>query len=146
MESNEHEGSKDYPKWRAFLTRGLESTVAPTAAQGPLSKLAGALAFIRQGVSENAPPTSSQAANLQDPSLEIREVDGEQSLQFTLEDAQLGDITCRLHKRNGGIAAVFLAKDINTERLLKAEVGRLRVQLEARGLKVDGILVERDDP
>ena len=32
------------------------------------------------------------------------------------------------------------------ERLLKAEAGRLRVQLEGKGLKVDGILVEREGP
>ena len=144
MESNERQGTKDYPKWRAFLTRGLEGSVPPESVQDPLGKLAGALAFIRQGVRESVPTTPSRSAQTEEPSLEIREENGEQSLQFTLEDAQLGDITCRLHKRNGGIAAVFLAKDINTERLLKAEVGRLRVQLEGKGLKVDGILVERE--
>ena len=145
MESNEREDSKDYPKWRAFLTRGLEGEVTPESAQDPLGKLAGALAFVRQGVRAGASANLSRPESAQEPSLEIREVDGEQSLEFTLEDAQLGDITCRLHKRNGGIAAVFLAKDINTERLLKAEVGRLRVQLEGKGLKVDGILVQRED-
>ena len=146
MESNEREDSKDYPKWRAFLTRGLEGEVPPESAQDPLGKLAGALAFVRQGVRAGAPTNPIRSEPALDPSLEIREVDGEQSLQFTLEDAQLGDITCRIHKRHGGIAAVFLAKDINTERLLRRRPGAYACSLESKGLKVDGILVEREGP
>ena len=92
------------------LTQGLEERVPPESAQDPLGKLAGALAFVRQGVRASAQAKPSRPESAQEPSLEIREVDGEQSLQFTLEDAQLGDITCRLTSVMVALRQSFLPK------------------------------------
>ena len=132
----------EYPRWRAFLEKAGEHLESTRDDADPLQRLAGALAFVRQGVS--APQSQSERHEHHfDADLEIREVGGEQALQFTLEDPQLGDVSCRLLKTDTGILAVFQAKDVNTERLLQAEVGRLRVQLEGKGLRVSDIKVER---
>lgn len=132
----------DYPRWRAFLQQAGDHLEANKGDDDPLKRLAGALAFVRQGVPTKVEETLSQEQHL-DTELELRDVGGEQTLHFTLEDPQLGDIACRIQKTEQGISAVFQARDINTERLLTAELGRLRVQLESRGLRVGEMLVER---
>jgi len=132
----------DYPRWRAFLQKAGSHLESSRSDEDPLKRLAGALAFVRQGVSskvDSAAPSQRHA----DTELELREVGGEKTLQFTLEDPQLGDIACKILKTERGISAVFQARDINTERLLTAELGRLRVQLESKGLRVGEMLVER---
>lgn len=146
VEPESEEGDKvstDFPRWRAFLKNSGGPIPTESAEADPLKRLAGALAFVRQGVMPNN-STSTDLRRLPETDLEIRDVGGQHSLEFTLEDQELGDITCRLLRADKGISAVFQAKDINTERLLKAEAGRLRVQLEAKGLKVDDIMVERE--
>ena len=41
----------------------------------------------------------------------------------------------------GGVRATFFVQDTNLRRLLEAETGRLRAQLEARGLRVSELQV-----
>jgi len=133
-----------YPCWRAFLTENI-SPMEATASdrQSPLNRLAGALAFVRQGVATKETVEQSDSTMEHEPQVEIREVDGQHQLEFMIEDRQLGDIMCRLRKTTTGLRAELVASDTHTERLLQAEAGRLRVQLEERGLKVDGIDVTR---
>ena len=133
----------EYPRWRAFLEKAGGHPESTRDDVDPLKRLAGALAFVRQGVQTASSPEGPAERHF-DADLEIREVGGEQVIQFTLEDPQLGDISCSLVKAEKGISAIFKAKDVNTERLLHAELGRLRVQLESKGLRVSDMRVERE--
>ena len=123
MESNEHGDSKDYPKWRAVFDAGSGGReVPPESAQDPLGKLAGALAFVCQGAWR---ASKSQVGRNQLKSSLLRFVRSMVSRVFCqcsrMPNSAISP--AGFHKRHGGIAAVFLAKDINTERLLKAEAG-----------------------
>ena len=119
MESNERGDSRDYPKWRASLTRGLEGELPPESAS--ISRQArGGLGFCSSGVGRCVSKPKSAGISSRAFSGD-REVDGEQSLEFSLEDVSsaISPAGCT----NEMVALPqSLAKDINTERLLKAEV------------------------
>ena len=68
--------------------------------------------------------------------------DGTHALEIEFHDHVLEHLRCRLHQVAGaGVVAVFTVTDHNCRRLLEAESGRLRAQLERRGIRVQGIEV-----
>lgn len=72
----------------------------------------------------------------------IAEPDGSTSFDITFNDEVFDDLSCRITVTGDQIIAVFTVQDQNLRRLLEAESGRLRAQLEGRGLRVGEIRVE----
>lgn len=68
--------------------------------------------------------------------------DGAQAFDLAFTDPTLGPITCTITVRAGLATATFYAADADTRRLLDAEAGRLRVMLEARGLRVAAVTIQ----
>lgn len=81
-------------------------------------------------------------ASLADAGMLISEPDGSASFEIAFNDEVFSELACRISFKDGGVTATFRAPDANTRRLLEAEAGRLRVQLEERGIKVRDIAVE----
>ena len=67
---------------------------------------------------------------------------GAQAFDLAFTDPTLGPITCTITVRAGLATATFYAADADTRRLLDAEAGRLRVMLEARGLRVAAVTIQ----
>ena len=69
----------DYPRWRAFLEKAGGHLDTSRDDDDPLKRLAGALAFVRQGVTSKESERASPQRHL-DTDLELREVGGEQTI------------------------------------------------------------------
>lgn len=63
-------------------------------------------------------------------------VDGTTSFDIAFNDDVFDSLGCSIVIEDNEVIAVFRAEDRNTRRLLEAEAGRLRAQLEERGLRV----------
>ncbi len=67
--------------------------------------------------------------------------DGSLSFDIAFGETAFGDLACTITLQAGHTQATFRVTDPNARRLLEAEAGRLRVGLQARGLKVDSVTV-----
>ena len=67
--------------------------------------------------------------------------DGSTSFDIAVRDEVFADLRCRITIDRGKVRAEFHVHDVNTRRLLEAEAGRLRAQLENRGLRVEEVRV-----
>jgi len=72
----------------------------------------------------------------------VIETGGATSFEITFADDVFANLVCQLTFDEGRLVALFRVPDHNLRRLLEAEAGRLRVQLEGRGLKVEEVKVE----
>jgi flagellar hook-length control protein FliK len=72
--------------------------------------------------------------------------DGSLSFDIAFSEAAFCEMACTISIQEGRTRATFRVSDPNARRLLEAEAGRLRVGLEARGLKVDRVEVVEDRP
>jgi hypothetical protein len=66
------------------------------------------------------------------------------SFDISIRDDVFSELACRITVNDGKVIATFKVSDVNTRRLLEAESGRLRAQLEERGLTVAAIRVESE--
>ncbi len=70
--------------------------------------------------------------------------DGGMAFDIVIRDDVFADLSCTIAVNDGHATATFRVRDVNTRRLLEAEVGRLRAALEGRGLRVDRVEVTVD--
>jgi hypothetical protein len=94
-----------------------------------------------------AEPTHVDNAHLAtaaDTALLSARPDGGYAFEIAFSDELFHDLACEIQVgQDGKVVAVFRVGDNDTRRLLEAEAGRLRAQLEERGLVVAGVRVER---
>lgn len=76
----------------------------------------------------------------------VQDPDGATSFDIAVSDTLFDELSCRITLKDKRVVATFRVRDANTRRLLEAEAGRLRVQLESRGLTVDEVRVILDEP
>ena len=89
------------------------------------------------GTQEIMEATASSALLVSDP-------DGSSTFEFSIRDELFADVDCRVSLEGGLVVATFRVGDKDLKRLFEAEAGRLRVQLEERGLRVQEVRVEAD--
>ena len=78
-----------------------------------------------------------------DSALLTNNPDGTVEFDIAFSDELFDEMACKVSiAKDGRVVATFRVHDVNLRRLLEAESGRLRVGLEARGLKVAEIRVE----
>jgi hypothetical protein len=75
----------------------------------------------------------------------VEEPGGGTSFDITFRDDVFEDLACRITIHGERVIAVFRVQNQNLRRLLEAESGRLRAQLEGRGLRVEEVRVEVED-
>ncbi len=97
---------------------------------------------VRPSVQESAPAMRASSDLLEqtaDAAMLQTSPDGAVSFDISISDDVFNDLACRIGVANGEIVATFFAADPNTARLLEAEAGRLRVQLEKKGMRVSRV-------
>ena len=98
---------------------------------------------LRQGVAVaevEALPADDVLAQTADLALMGSDEAGNAWFDVVLKHELLGDLTCRIALGvQGAVRAHFRVQDVNARRLLEGERDRLRVMLESRGLRVEGI-------
>ena len=68
--------------------------------------------------------------------------DGTHGFQVEIKDELFDNLRCSINiLEDGKVQALFHVQDDNLRRLLEAESGRLRAQLEDKGLKVSEVKV-----
>ncbi len=115
----------------------------PSTMSLPPRPPAGAAA-VRQGIArpQNAAPVADALlAQTAETAMLRTEPDGAMSFDIAFRDEVFTDMACTVSVKAGRAVATFRVSDDNTRRLLEAESGKLRLGLEARGLKVDRVLV-----
>lgn len=105
---------------------------------------------IRPSVGKNMPPQahalSALLPEVAGGALLVAEPDGSMSFDVDFHDDVFRELSCRIRVHGERVRAVFRATDVNTKRLIEGELGRLRAQLEGRGLRVDSMEVELVEP
>ncbi len=123
------------PPRRYDIARSLVDLPEPAATEPQ--------AYIRAGI--KAPPkpaaiSEDALASTASSAFLIAEGDS-QWFEVSIRDEIFPHLRCKIGSQAGKICAVFEVADKNTQRLLEASAGRLRVMLESRGLKVAEIRV-----
>lgn len=87
------------------------------------------------------PVDQSLLEGMAENALVLHGPDGAASFEISFHDDVFSDLACCVSVEDGQVVATFRVCDVNTRRLLEAESGRLRSQLEERGLKVRAVRV-----
>ena len=132
--------ARRYPLARERLGVGR----APSSDEAPLAPPSHSVPLVRRGVSVSSPPVREEVP-IEETAKRVffgDTPDGGQGFQVLIRDEVFEDLRCSIDVlEGGGVRATFFVRDTNLRRLLEAETGRLRTQLEARGLRVSEILV-----
>ncbi len=117
---------------------------APTGGLAPLAPPNHSVPLVRRGVAVSPPP-APQEVPIEETAKRVffgETPDGGQGFQVLIRDEVFEDLRCSIEVLDGGgVRATFFVQDTNLRRLLEAETGRLRAQLEARGLRVSELQV-----
>jgi hypothetical protein len=104
-------------------------------------------AQVRKGVRrKNEPsPLDTKLFKTADDVIITTDPNGNTSFDITIKHEVFADLNCRIQHTQKGLVATFVVKDTNLRRLLQAQAGLLRQNLEERGLKVVTVVVTMHD-
>lgn len=123
------------------LIKGVAESPAPPLRRPPPGSAAVRPSVPKPAVQEPAwdPELMSKAAQ---GARMVEMGDGSFAFEIDFSDDVFEELRCRIAVQDGKLMAVFRVQNQNLRRLLEAESGRLRAQLEGRGLRVTEIRVE----